>query len=284
MKVGASAMNTNADTLVTMLRMAFSFENWDNLILLADELLDKVYGPYREDSDQPKPVMERPLVYYLGYSNLMKAVAYQKKKLYKEAMECIDQYRDLSLFSDGSKSNANIIEDFSFLAKANSYTLEISSGNTDSIEEYASFIHQYPSETLPGLVTILECANKHDLDVDTIVNPLLEYIKKMNHRDLNPTDRSYYLSILYLISIYHLKKSNYKEAIHYTIKSLIFADNIEDHRHFKKSVALFEVFRSHATRQQRDTYAAVLKNYLTLAIEHEDGFSLDNGRHGSAWP
>ncbi|GIO31066.1 MULTISPECIES: hypothetical protein [Paenibacillus] len=282
MGVEASATNTNVDTLVTMLRMAFSFENWDNLIILADELLDKVYGPYRDPSDQPKPVMEKPLVYYLGYCNLMKGVAYQKKKLYKEAMECIDQYRDLSLFSDGSESNQNIIEDFSFFAKANSYTVEILSGNTASIEEYALFIQQYPSETLPGLVTILECANKHDLDVDGIVSPLLVYIKKLNHADMNPTERSYYLAILYLFSIYHFKKNNYKEAIDFTIQSLIFSDKIDDDQHFKKSVALFEVYRSHATKHQRDTYAAVLKNYLMGVIEHEEGFSFNNDRNGSA--
>ncbi|MDR0269520.1 hypothetical protein [Paenibacillus sp.] len=280
MGVEASSMNTNVDTLVTMLRMAFSFDNWDNLIILADELLDKVYDPYRNHSNQPAPAMERPLVYYLGYCNLMKGIAFQKKKLYKEAMECIDQYRDLSLFSDGSESNRDIIEDFSFFAKANSYTVEILSGNTDSIEEYALFIHQYPSETLPGLVTILECANKHQLDVDEIVNPLLENIKRLNHGDMNPTDRTYYLSILYLLSIYHFNKNNYEDAIDFTIQSLIFSDKIENNQHFKKSVALFEVFRSHATPQQHDTYAAVLKNYLMGVIKNEEGFSLNDDRTG----
>lgn len=268
-------IKNSVDSLIPMLRMAYSFENWDNLIVLADEMLNKVYWPYQGKAKIQIPFMEKPLVYYLGYGNLMKGVAHQKKKQYIEAKVCIENYMNLHLFSDGSEGNKKIVDDFRFFAKANSFTVEILSGNAESLEDYALFIQQNPTETLPGLVTILECANTNNIEVDRIIEPLLDDIINLQHEDMNSTDCTYYLSILHLLSLYYYKNNHLVDAINITIQALIFSDKIDDDKQFKKSAALFEICRSYASPQQLSEYSIILKNYLLGVIENEESTSLD---------
>ncbi|MCJ8014224.1 hypothetical protein MUG84_21155 [Paenibacillus sp. KQZ6P-2] len=268
-------IKNSVDSLVTMLRMAHSLENWDNLIDLSDRLLDKVYGPFQENEEIQLPIMEKPLVYYIGYGNLMKGVAYQKKKQYREAKMCIENYKHLHLFSDGSENNQKIVDDFKFFAKANAYTADILSGKLTILAEYATFIQKYPSETLPGLITILECANTRNIDVDEIIEPLATLVNNIKFEDLSSTDCTYYLSILHLLSIYYYKRSHFEHALNSTIQALIFSDKIGDDKQFKKSAALFEICRPRALPEHLEKYYNVLQDYLLGVIKNEECISLD---------
>lgn len=275
METELALIKNSADSLVSMLRMAYSLENWGNLIILADELLSRVYTPYQEKSTTQIPKTEKPLVYYIGYGNLMKGVAYQKKKRYEEAKICIDNYKNLEFFSDGSEGDQKIVEDFSFFAKANTFTVDILSGNTERLAEYALFIQKYPSETLPGLVTILECANTNNIDVDEIIKPLSDYVTNLKYDDLSSTDCTYYLSILHLLSIYYYKRSLFEPALNFTIQSLIFSDKIGDDKQFKKSAALFEICRPRALPEQLERYYKILQDYLLGVMKNEECISLN---------
>ncbi|MEC0242840.1 hypothetical protein P4H66_23805 [Paenibacillus dokdonensis] len=275
METELTQIKNSVDFLVATLRMAHSLENWDNLIVLADKLLDKVYSPFKENAEVPIPFMEKPLVYYIGYGNLMKGVAYQKKKHYREAKMCIENYKHLHLFSDGSESNKKIVDDFKFFAIANLYTVDILSGKTNILEEYAAFIQKYPSETLPGLITILECANTNNIDVDTIIESLSDYVTSIRYEELSSTDCTYYLSILHLLSIYYYKRSHFEHALNSTIQALIFSDKIGDDKQFKKSTALFEICRPRALPEHLEKYYNVLQDYLLGVMKNEECISLD---------
>ncbi|MGN7357169.1 hypothetical protein ACTHPF_07350 [Paenibacillus sp. SAF-054] len=275
METELALIKNSADSLVSMLRMAYSLENWGNLIILADELLNRVYTPYQEKTKLQIPKTEKPLVYYIGYGNLMKGVAFQKKKRYEEALVCIENYKNLQLFSDGSESNTKIVEDFRFFAVANTYTVDILSGKTDRLAEYAQFIQKYPSETLPGLVTILECANTNNIDVDAIIKPLSDFVTNLKYEDLSSTDCTYYLSILHLLSIYYYKRSYFEAALNFTIQALIFSDKIGDDKQFKKSAALFEICRPRALPEHLEKYYKVLQDYLLGVMKNEECITLD---------
>lgn len=265
------------DTLVTMLKMAFSFENWDNMIKISTELYDSAYEMYVEQKERNKKMQttERPIVYYFGYSHLMKGLAFQKKKMYQEAKLCIANYEDLSYMSDGSPASIQVVDNFSFFAKANMYTLSILSGNLDCLEDYSDFIQENPSETLPGLITILESANIHNYDVDQILDILVAEDSQLIPIDQNPVDISYYISFLYLLSVYKLKKEKFDEALENTLQALSLSDKVEDDKIFKKCVAVFESFRAHASQSQLETYLSIQKNILKGAIEDEEGIIFD---------
>ncbi|MED5018805.1 hypothetical protein P9847_15960 [Paenibacillus chibensis] len=269
-----AAQQANPDTLETMLRMAHSFGNWDHLISLADSLHDIAINSFH--GAKPKHwKQQKPPIYYLGFSSLMKGIALKKKKQYAEALTYIEKYRDLSLFADGSEKESLIVDKFAFYAKANSYSLHILSGDHRQLYDYASFLKQHPAEALPGLISILEGANTHDFQVDEVIAPLLETLYHTIHDDIPPEKHPYYFYPLYLLSVYYFKNRRYDKAIDNVIQQMEFSDKINDHLHFKKAVALFEECRGQASPIQLESYQRILKNYLMQFLLNEEGFSLD---------
>lgn len=101
--------HVDIDTLVSMSKMAYSFENWDKVISISDELLRIANLIYKGRLGQPISIqtgykkINRPIVYYFGYGHLMKGLAYQKLKFYNKAKECIAYYEDLSWLDDSSE-------------------------------------------------------------------------------------------------------------------------------------------------------------------------------------
>ncbi|WP_136606012.1 hypothetical protein [Paenibacillus dokdonensis] len=274
MKETTDSIDTSPDTLTTMLRMAHSFKNWDNLIRLSDALYDLALSMFNGDP-RGKSYLQKPLVYYLGFSSLMKGLSLQKKKLYQEALLSIENYKDLSLFSDGSEKSNNIVDNFKFFAEANRFSIHILSGDNRKLDDYAQFIQRYPSEILPGFITILEHATAHNIEVDEEIAPLLEFVLHSVDDEINSDKRSYYFTIFYLLAIYNFNNKRYQDAIDYNLKYLESSDKTNDDQHFKKATALHEQFRSHASTQQLERYNSILKNYLFGVIRDEEGFSLD---------
>ncbi|MEC0242839.1 hypothetical protein P4H66_23800 [Paenibacillus dokdonensis] len=275
MKETTDSIDTSPDSLSTMLRMAHSFKNWDNLIRLSDALYDLALNMFNNDS-RAKHHLQKPLVYYLGFSSLMKGLSLQKKKLYQEALLSIENYQDLSLFSDGSEQCNSIVDRFKFLAETNRFSILILSGDNRNLDDYAQFIQRYPSEILPGFITILEHATTHNIEVDEEIVPLLEFVFHSVDDEMNSDKRSYYFTIFYLLAIYNFKNTRYQDAVEYNLKYLECSDKTNDDQHFKKAVALHEEFRAHASSLQLERYNSILKNYLFGVIRDEEGFSLDS--------
>ncbi|MCP3780602.1 hypothetical protein NLX74_19645 [Paenibacillus sp. MZ03-122A] len=98
---------TDLDTLVNMIKLSFSFADGANMIALCDRLYSHVNQKYQElqlYKARKKPIQpihtKRPLVYYYGYSHLMKGMAFQKQGKYEAARDCIEKYAELGWFND----------------------------------------------------------------------------------------------------------------------------------------------------------------------------------------
>lgn len=274
MKENSASLHSNPDSLVTMLRMAHSFENWDNVIRLSSALHETATRlsaePAAETSD-----LNKPLVYYIGFSNLMKGYAYEKKKQYAEALACISRYQDLSPFTDGSPQSQSIAERFEFLAKANRFANEIMSGDMKDLNRYSVFLQQHPAETLSGLITVLDYANSYDVVVDDMISPLLDMFFETVEQGVISEQRTVYFSIMYSLAVYRFKNRRYLEAIDTVVLQLDYSDQTGDDLHFKKAMALFEEFRSHASTAQLERYNSILRNFLLTSVQEEEGFRLD---------
>ena len=133
----------NLDTAVAALNNAYSLENWTLLIRRSDQLYNDAYQSFIQNKQAQKP-----MIYYIGYSLLMKGIGYQKDKQYGESLKCIDQYKDLGRFLDGSKRSQRILDQYAFYAYANLLSVHLLAGNLTKLEEYAQFLNQHPSETL----------------------------------------------------------------------------------------------------------------------------------------
>ncbi|MNH93835.1 hypothetical protein D3C73_464440 [compost metagenome] len=268
------------DTLVSMLKMAYSFENWDKVISISVDLnraANRIYKEHIQHTSFGRQIshekMERSLVYYFGYSYLMKGLAFQKLKLYGKAKECVAYYSDLNWLDDSSEVSRKAISDFHFFARANMLALEVLTGNLDFLPGYVDFLLNNPKEVLPGLITIIETAISNGFNVDAEIDLLTSITLDFNIYE-NRVDSANYLFFKYLLALYQFKNENYSEAINYTLQIFTLSDKLGDDKCFKKAMVLFEAFRNHASVSQMEQYLAIQKTIFKGAIEDEEGIDL----------
>ncbi|MWV42192.1 hypothetical protein GRF59_00980 [Paenibacillus sp. HJL G12] len=264
------------DTLVNMIKMAYAFENWEEVISLSESLLEIAnLTKYSERQMQCSDSMEKPVVYYFGYSYLMKGLALQKLRAYTESIDCVIRYSDLSWVEDTNQENKYYTDSFKVFAKANLLTLEILLGNKDKLPDYIEVLHENEDEILPGLITVVESALVHDFNADLQITQLVPYISNYHHYN-RPVRIAYYLTVHYLLALYHYKNKKYSDAINFTLHNLTISDRLGNDKYFKKSVALFELLKTHATVPQITEYSSILNSILKGEIENEESFDLNS--------
>lgn len=246
------------DTLVNMIKMSYTFEDWNEVISLSEGLLELAQLTKNREKQFPcLDSMEKPPLYYFGYSYLIKGLALQKLRAYSESRECINRYADLSWVEDSSEENPYYIDRFKDFAKANSLTIDVLSGNKERLPEYLDVLTDNSDEIIPGLITIIESALTHNYNVDAEIEKLTPYISKYKHQN-SPVRISYYLTVHYLLALYHYKNQRYTAAIDYALHNLTISDKLNHDKFFKKTVALFEFLKTHATNVQTAKYSHIL--------------------------
>ncbi|AET60568.1 DNA-binding protein [Paenibacillus terrae HPL-003] len=261
---------TDLDTLVNMIKLSFSFNDGVHMIALCDHLYDRASQKYQElqfykaHKKSVQPIhTKRPLVYYYGYSHLMKGMAFQKQGKYDEARDCIEKYAELGWFNGLDPYGEAEVEYYRHAAKANLYALDILSGSFKVLQEYVQFLRDNPEELLPGLLSIVEGASRHDYPLDVVLEPFAEQIDGFKYLE-EPVNVSYYFRFCYQLSLYYIKQQQFTVALDYILQSLMLSDTLGmEHEHeFRKCTAIFEIFRSQATATQQDQYITILKGVL----------------------
>ncbi|MEK4513549.1 DNA-binding protein [Paenibacillus sp. FSL K6-2524] len=259
------------DVIVKMLKMAFSFENWDKLSEISNVLcicVHRIYEEQQEGVPRKYVYLERPLVYYYGFGLLMRGLALLKQGKYEQSGECVSKYTDLSWMTPLDEEGYQIVEDFRFYAKANRYALDILSGRDERMDEYVHFLRENPEEVLPGLNNILQSAFLHNLDVDHILHVFAEEIGRFGDYE-DSVNVAYYYTYSYFLAVYLIKKGKYRESVDYIIQSLSLSHKLHNDREFKQCIALFETYRDFASDVQIDEYKVFQKFILEGAVNNE---------------
>ncbi|MBP1999658.1 hypothetical protein J2Z69_000677 [Paenibacillus shirakamiensis] len=260
------------DTLVNMINMAYAFENWEKVISLSEQLLKSITINVTDDFKTKNYIlMEKPIIYYFGYSHLMKGLGLQKQNALTRARECVSQYSDLSWVSNG-QNNQYYIEQFKMAAKANLITLDLLTGNKERLPEYLDFLFNNPIEILPGLITILEAALSNNYSIESEIDQLVPLMTGINIEQ--SFEISQYLSIHYLISIYFCRNKNYSKAIKYALHTISISDRLNNDMYFKKSILLYEQMKIYATSAQIEEFSTELKLMFRGEMDNEERFDL----------
>ncbi|OMF27450.1 DNA-binding protein [Paenibacillus peoriae] len=261
---------TDLDTLVNMIKLSFSFADGANMIALCDQLYSHVNRKYQElqlYKARKKPIQpihtKRPLVYYYGYSHLMKGMAFQKQGKYEAARDCIEKYAELGWFNGLDQYGEAEVEYYRYAARANLYALDILSGHAEVLQEYIEFLRNNPEELLPGLLSIVEGASRYDYPLEAVLESFAEQIEGFTYFE-EPVNVSYYFRFCYQLALYYIKQQQFTVALGYILQSLMLSDTLGmEHEHeFRKCTAIFEIFRSQATATQQDQYITILKGVL----------------------
>jgi transcriptional regulator with XRE-family HTH domain len=164
------------EALLKLGNIFYTVQDWDVTGQYGKELheLAKRAYDYRQSSHrkgyQPKALpLEEPLVYYYGQGLTLRFSAHKYHERYEEARQLLDQLANLDWFNDAHATNNYYIERFRFFTSFNRLSIEMLSGNSAALPEYAALLRAHPEEALTGLHAILQAANKHDFNVDTML-------------------------------------------------------------------------------------------------------------------
>ncbi len=261
--------NFMLDALLQLAGVYYIMQEWKLMERCADEmrsLLSAVYkmSEHSKKSDilWPTSTDRHPVVYY-GQSYLLKSVALENLGKYEEAKTYILGYADLSWFPDLNEIGLNEVEKFKIAAEANNHNLDLLMGDASKLNEYVEFLDRNPNEILPSMITIIDSANKYDLDIDNI-------LRKFSFDPESPInlDHGYYhksthkiniCMIQYKLALYHFFKKRYVASLGFVLKSIEMSIEIENKSRILDCVSLFEQLKAHATDSQLNTYHQLIK-------------------------
>lgn len=269
------------DGLLKLANVCFALHRWADVEKYADELRPLANGLYREeirnmDARRRESLhTERPLVVYYGHGYLLKAAALIKQGKYEDAKVYTAGYADLSWFEGLDEEGRKAVEDFKLFSKANSFTLEMLSGNIEILPAYIAFLADHPGEILPGLITIMESANQYGFSADTALTRFSrEMLRFGQFQDPINVDRLFRLN--YQISVYLINSEEYARGIDHIIECLYLAVRLNNEKGFINCVTLFEINRESASDDQRKLYSDFMKE-----VRQNEKIAADNGRRFS---
>lgn len=272
------------DGFEKLLMMAYSLKNWEEVVEIADQMFKAVHetlGDLRTGYDlgmsRTLPRTKRSLVYYYGYSLMIKGMALRRLGRVEEERVCIQHYQDLgwlvALVSEGQKD----ADELRILAEGNRYALDILQNQWHILPQYVRYMEANPQETVPVIRTILEAAIKHEYNVDAV---LIRFEDHLHQIDLMDTSlkMSQYTTVLNLLMLYYFHNENYGRAIDYTLHTLELFIRYNESIGFRKCVAFMESFRTHASPVQLERYAYLLTSLLSRELDEDDGVVFDGQR------
>ncbi|WP_339847671.1 DNA-binding protein [Paenibacillus sp. FSL W7-1088] len=253
------------DIIVEMLEMAVAFESWNKVMERADMLYQCVQAIHEERQEYrskgvPAPHIhtERPLVYYYGFSHLMRGMAHHMMGQVDQARACIDQYADLGWMGDLDEVGMQVVQEFRHKAQVNRYALEIEDGQVQLLEEFVNFLLEHPEEWLTGLKVITEAAVRYRWKVDRVLHMFGDPIQG-DGTEMNSSNNDDMYHCCYQRALYEQWMGRPQEAVEFILQAIRLAYKLEMDRYFIRCTALLETLREEATAEQIGRYRVMLE-------------------------
>ncbi|WFR63779.1 DNA-binding protein [Paenibacillus amylolyticus] len=253
------------DIIVEMLDMAVAFENWNKLMERADMLYQCVQSIHEERQEYrskgvpaPHIHIERPLVYYYGFSHLMRGMAHQKMGQVDQARACIDLYAELGWIEDLDEVDMQVVQEFRHKARVNRYALEIEAGQVQLLEEFVNFLLEHPEEWLVGLKVITEAAVRHRWQIDRVLHMFEDQIQG-DVREMDSSNNGDVYHYVYQRALYEQWMGRPQGAVEFILKAIRLAHKLGMDRYVIRCIALLESLREEATEEQIGRYRVMLE-------------------------
>ncbi|WP_046227051.1 helix-turn-helix domain-containing protein [Paenibacillus dauci] len=256
------------DALMKIANVYYIQKIWGKVELFADELREVAKEVYKSRFylnnvyDEPGLSTERHLVVYYGQGYVLKSNALAEQGKYEDALKYMNGYQNLSWFDGLDKDGEKEVLKLSHFAKANFFAVNVLKGNQEFFPKYVEFLRSNYNEVLPGLMTILTAANKHDFIIDHIINEFLTIIEMMKE-DLQNSDKYYtnasnidrFENLYRQLAIYHFRQANYSQGIEYMSKCLAIANQINKKSEFTEYPELLKVLKEWSLLMERNQKA-----------------------------
>ncbi|AIQ13833.1 helix-turn-helix domain-containing protein [Paenibacillus durus] len=256
----------DADQLDALKRLAdvyASLHRWEKVVNLADKMEEKakMHPKYSLDK-QP----ERPLIYYILYSYLLKAAVYDERSDYRQALYYTSLYSNIgeSSYSEYTEDEQRVVSQFQEWSTANIYVYRLMSGEVEVLREYVDYVELRPDEIPTALYKIVQAANLYQIDIDDV---LLRFQGKLDYYDqrsrlgkLNQQitkDRHACFQIE--LATYYLRTNRWQFGLDYILRSLQFSVKIGSEHNILRCIGLFEQYRYVASTIQQKEYKRLIR-------------------------
>jgi len=248
------------DSAVKLLRMAYGFDNWHEVLRLSEDLYEDSLQAYNMQMISADTILhtKRTIIYYIGYALLMQGIAYQKLSEFDKSRECILKYGDFGWVVNPDDEAQSEIEFYANTSKLNLIVLDLLEGINDNIGKYISFIQENREETTAGLLTLLEANRINDLQVSDYQLMFEEHVSESVRESIRQEDMPAYLKYMYEYALYKIRTSDQETAINNILECLAISSKISNDKSIKY-VSLFEKLRDYATLSQIDKYKNILE-------------------------
>ncbi|MFB5678027.1 transcriptional regulator [Paenibacillus terreus] len=257
------------DALKDLANLYRSMGHWDKVFELAQDmgrkariLYDLRHNSARLDHDVSHK-LSRPFFFYVAYSDFLMASASDEKGDYAKGLEHIRAYADLSWVKEQDEDTRQWMASFQQWANVNTCVNRLMSGDISVLPEYIEYI-EGKKEVFAELLNVVEVANRHNLDIDPILERFEHQLKQERDREsediysyqvLNEEEAKYW----YELSKYQLHRKNYSHGFKNLIDCLQRADKINNKVLMMNCVGLFEYFRSVATSEIKTQYNVLIR-------------------------
>ncbi|MDO3410139.1 hypothetical protein QWJ34_10235 [Saccharibacillus sp. CPCC 101409] len=236
------------DALLVMGCLLYGLMESEELERIADEFVSlclRLFGTRRHPPartfNPAYPLGCTPAAYY-GYSHMLKQAALCDLGRFREAASCSDRYENLSWLSQKENREQSVVRELGVYAKANRLGCRLMNGERNVLPDYIRLLEEHPEEIVPGLIAMVEAANRFGFSVDEWLNrfspELRELLQHRADRKRRQLDRNRFARLLYQLSVYHWNRGRKGEAHRRALESWELSRKLNNNRMFRLLASL----------------------------------------------
>ncbi|UQZ37609.1 transcriptional regulator [Paenibacillus sp. PK3_47] len=256
------------DALHALAKVYASLHRWSKVEMLAEEMGRKASIQYQNRNQaRRKPLKEpqEPLFFYILYADLLRAAVCHVQGDYGQAIRYAARYSETDWIREDSETAQQMKQQFREWAAANTYLHRLMAGQAEVLPEFAEYIAGRADEILPGLILILQAANRYNFNADEIISrfqnaPDVEEQAKDGILNLYVAGGRHNL-LLCELAAYYLNSGRPDQGIAYTLRALESSVEAGSGSSILRCVGWFEEFRHLAGAAEQETYKNLLARF-----------------------
>ncbi|MGW8958680.1 tetratricopeptide repeat protein [Paenibacillus sp. NPDC055715] len=261
------------DRLDALRELAIAYsqrELWDLAKDLAQDMDDEANIQYllmhqpNKVNQEPLKKPQRPMFFYMAYSNYLRANICEAQGSYKQALQYTYAYANLSWVKETDEETQYWLNKCKEWARSGIFLYKMLSGDVSAILDYVTCIEASQTELMSGLFKIVRAANQQDIKVDYFLNKFETDITAFMAREkaivtyTHKITPDLYILFLYELAHYYLSRGAFDVGFQYLIDGLEKAFEVDNKSCIINYIGLYEHSRLFASRETDAEYTRLM--------------------------
>ncbi|ALP36390.1 hypothetical protein ASL14_09615 [Paenibacillus sp. IHB B 3084] len=243
---------------------------WDLAKDLAQDMDDEANFQYllmhqpNMVNQEPLKKPQRPMFFYMAYSNYLRANICEAQGDYKQALQYTYAYADLSWVKETDEETQYWLNKCKEWARSSICLYKMLTGDVSAILDYVTCIEASQTELIPGLFKIVRAANQQDIKVDYFLKKFETDITAFMAREkaivtyTHKITPDLYILFLHELAHYYLSRGAFDLGFSYLIDGLDKSLEVDNKSYTIKCIGLYERFRLFASRETDAEYKRLM--------------------------